>query len=297
MKLLGKYKNGNYNVKIYDDGTKIRENNLNFFESEFPENIDIKITNKCNLGCPMCHEKSTSDGLNAPNLFPNFINSLKPYTELAIGGGNVFEHPLLINFLRTLKDKKIIANITVNQVHFEKNFHFIRLLIEEKLIYGLGVSLSHISPEFLEKLSAAGENVVLHVINGIVCPDEIELLKNKKIKILFLGYKDFGRGIDYREKFDFQIKTNQNYVSQNLDKIFQWFSVVSFDNLAIEQINVKKWLTKEKYDEFYMGDEGQFTMYVDLVNGEFGQNSVSNIRYPLMDNIVDMFNMVKKENC
>ena len=25
MKLLGEYENGNYNVKIYDDGTKIRE--------------------------------------------------------------------------------------------------------------------------------------------------------------------------------------------------------------------------------------------------------------------------------
>ena len=51
MKRIGEYQNGNYTVKIYEDGTKIRENDLDFFESEFPENIDIKITNRCNMGC------------------------------------------------------------------------------------------------------------------------------------------------------------------------------------------------------------------------------------------------------
>jgi intein/homing endonuclease len=58
-KLLGSYQNGNYSVRIFSDGTKIRENDLDFFEAEFPENIDIKITNNCNIGCRFCFTPET----------------------------------------------------------------------------------------------------------------------------------------------------------------------------------------------------------------------------------------------
>ena len=54
MKLLGTYQNGNYTVKIYDDGTKIRENDLDFFEPDTVESMDIKITNSCDKMCPFC---------------------------------------------------------------------------------------------------------------------------------------------------------------------------------------------------------------------------------------------------
>ena len=40
MKQLAHYKNGNYFVTIFDDGTKIRENDLDFFEADYPESID-----------------------------------------------------------------------------------------------------------------------------------------------------------------------------------------------------------------------------------------------------------------
>ena len=58
------YQNGNYTVSIdLETGTKIRENDLDFFDAAFPESMDIKITNRCNMNCPMCHEDSKCDGL------------------------------------------------------------------------------------------------------------------------------------------------------------------------------------------------------------------------------------------
>ena len=48
--LIGEYINGNYTVKIYEDGTKIRETKEDEFISSFPESIDLKITNRCNMG-------------------------------------------------------------------------------------------------------------------------------------------------------------------------------------------------------------------------------------------------------
>lgn len=56
MALIGRYRNGNYDVLIFEDGTKVRKNDLDFFEAESPESMDIKITNQCDMGCPMCHE-------------------------------------------------------------------------------------------------------------------------------------------------------------------------------------------------------------------------------------------------
>ena len=73
----------------------------------------------------------------------------------------------------------------------------------------------------------------------------------------------------------------------------KWFNVVSFDNLAIEQLNVRRLMGEEQWNEFYLGNDGQFTMYVDMVNREFAKSSVSTERWPIMDNIDDMFNKVR----
>lgn len=138
MSVWKKYINGNYVVKFNtENGTKIRETEDDDFIAEFPENMDVKITNQCDMGCPMCHENSTVDGLHGDILNPQFINTLRPYTEMAIGGGNPLAHPDLIPFLEKLKERKVIANMTVNQVHFEKSQDVVRKLVDDGLINGL----------------------------------------------------------------------------------------------------------------------------------------------------------------
>ena len=134
-KIMGKYKNGNYQVIIQKDGTKIRETQEEQFIPEFAENIDVKICNRCDMGCVMCHEDSTPNGKLGDILNQKWVDSLKPYQELAVGGGNVLEHPDLIPFLKKLKEKQVIANLTLHQEHFEYNEKLIKGLIDEKLIY------------------------------------------------------------------------------------------------------------------------------------------------------------------
>lgn len=58
-RILGKYVNGNYVVTICRDGTKIRENELGYFEPEFPESMDVCITKYCDIGCKFCLPPST----------------------------------------------------------------------------------------------------------------------------------------------------------------------------------------------------------------------------------------------
>ena len=65
MKLLTKYQNGNYTVRLFNDGTKIRMNNLDNFTPAFAESMDVTITEKCNGHCKYCFFKDVE--VSTPN--------------------------------------------------------------------------------------------------------------------------------------------------------------------------------------------------------------------------------------
>lgn len=292
MNIIGSYINGNYSVQIFNDGTKIRETEGDSFIPDFPESMDLKITNQCDMGCPYCHENSTKDGLHGDVLNAKFIDTLRPFTEIAIGGGNVLSHPDLIPFLKRLKCKNIIANATVNQEHFMNSIDVIKQLVDDDLIKGLGVSLVNPTEEFVSTIQQF-PNAVIHVINGVINPSELLKLYDKDLKILILGYKEFRRGETYYNSNIGKVTYNKLWLSNKLTEALKHFKVVSFDNLAIRQLDVKRLLTPEKWDEFYMGDDGSATMYIDLVKEEFAVSSTSTKRHDLMDNIDNMFEFIR----
>ncbi len=288
VKLLGEYQNGNYTVKIFEDGTKIRETDGDMFIPAFPESIDMKITNQCDMGCPWCYENSRVDGKHAV-IEIELIDSIHPFTELAIGGGNPLSHPQLIPFLTTLKSKNIIANITVNQNHFIFHQDLIKYLTNKDLIKGLGISLTKVTGEFINCVQQY-PNAVIHVINGITSLNELRKLYNNNLKILILGYKEIRRGKNY---YSPKIEVNKSKIYQNICEIIRGFKVVSFDNLAIEQLELKRIFTNKDWNRFYMGDDGQYTMYIDLVEQEFAVGSTSTNRFKLTKNVPDMFNIIR----
>lgn len=296
MELLGTYKNGNFTTKIFSDGTKVRETEDDEFRPAHAENMDVKICNYCDLGCPFCHEGSTIDGKFGDILNEKFIDRLYPYQEVAIGGGDATSHPDLIPFLHKLKDRNVIANMTVNQIHFEKKQELIKQLVDEKLIYGIGVSLVNPTDQFI-KLIRQYSNAVIHVINGILKPSDIEALKNKNLKMLILGYKRLRRGNDWIMEEHENIIARQMWLNDNLPNIIKQFKVVSFDNLAIEQLNVRSLMSDEDWNEFYMGDDGTVTFYVDMVERKFARSSMADFdkRYDLLDSVDDMFKKITTE--
>ena len=294
MKLLGVYKNGNYKCILFNDGTKIRETNEDEFIPSFAENCDCKITDKCDGGCPFCYEGCTPNGKHGDILNYKFLDTLHPYTELAING-NDMSHPDLIPFLEKLKEKKVIANMTVNQIHFERHQDMIRDLVDRGLIHGLGISLNNPTENFIS-LVKQYPNAVIHVINGILLPSDVEMLSDHNLKILILGYKQLRRGVDWYDKNNTYVTANQRWLKKKLGDIISHFEVVSFDNLAITQLDVKKLMSEEDWEEFYMGDDGKYTFYLDLVEGTVGKNSLATDRHPIMDNIDDMFNKIVSED-
>lgn len=296
-KLLKAYRDGNAKVQIFDDGTRIIDipdgevPNL-----EFPLSMDLKITNWCDQMCPMCHEMSNPEGKHGDIMNLKFIDSLRAGTEIALGGGKVTSHPQLKEFLQKLKKQGVLPSITVHQNEFVDKATFINELIEEDLIYGIGIS--YLKPyDMLWKAISENENAVVHLIAGIHGKDVFDYLSQFKCKILILGYKNWGRGANLlqKEEISKSIQEKIAWLKNNLSKYIYKFKVVSFDNLALEQLDVKNIITEKQWKEFYQGDDGTMTMYVDGVKQQFARTSTSPIRYDLKDNIDGMFQIIKEE--
>ena len=292
-KLLAKYTNGNYVVRLFDDGTKIRMNNLDNLTPNFAESIDLEITSVCNGNCGYCYMNCTPQGQHA-NLNDPILDTLHPGTELAING-NDLTHPDLENFLTRMRDKGVIVNMTVNQKHLTPNIDKLIDWQDKKLLWGIGVSLIDSSdPTLIENINKL-QNVVLHVIDGLFTKEDMENLKDKGIKLLMLGYKHVGRGIQYYEENKETIDSNIAYLRENLFKNQKWFNGIGFDNLSLEHLDIKSQVSEEDWNIHFMGAEGSYTFFLDLVHKQFAVSSLDTTKYDALDSVDEMFHFIRKQ--
>ena len=293
LKKIADYQNGNVHTELYSDGTRIRTTEDSFFVPSYAENVDVHTSDRCNNGCPMCYANCTPNGKFGKLSGWNFLETLHPGTEMALN----LNFPMPSDFfdlLRYLKSQGIITNVTINQNHFEAHEDIIKQMYNEELIHGLGISLTRATREFIEMVQQY-PNAVIHVINGILSKDQYDVLKDNRLKILILGYKDTGRGIEFHSLASDIISQNQKWLYDNLPEVIKHFKVASFDNLALEQLEVRRLLTDEQWEEFYGGDDGTFSYYINLVDGYFAKNSMSDIHYPIGDLSIDeMFNIIRQ---
>lgn len=303
--ILYQYQNGNYVVSIHEDGTKIREVH-DVPAPVFPESIDLKITDKCVCNCPYCHEGSTPEGKHADleTVFSILEGIENKGTEIAIGGGDPLSHPNLMELLTWMKRRGLIANITINfrslfnTKNLEEDVEYFNSLVNDKLIWGIGLSADVFSEMYFQILGqSVTENIVYHCILGVTPPKRvIDYLRSGPKKILVLGYKTSGRGEKYLE--------NNPAVQNNIEEWKFWMpailsnpnsQVVSFDTLALDQLEMKQMVKPEVWTKHFMGKEGEFTMYVDAVKREYAISSSSpKMPFENMD-IKKMFYAVRRE--
>ena len=335
------YHNGNETLILGLDGTKVRMCRDEISEPEYPESIDVKITDRCEYGCPFCYEGCTAEGLHG-EIPEKLFSSLPPFTELAIGGGNPLLHPEFA----TLRDKyNVFMNVTVRAEDFDNFFDTERYTRCEIFDYwsaptkselellkynALGVSVS--SAESAKKFAEGFKNfsmmlydaggyrinsyrdeycpyilvddgdddgrmelntrVVVHVVNGVIGEGMLDELFDKELDLLVLGFKTKGRGVEFAENV--RVAENQKWLYDNIESLAKHFRVVSFDNLALEQLDMHRFIPDEDWKHFYMGDEGTHSMYIDLVKKEYGISSTDNRRWALTDDIKEMFRHVRE---
>lgn len=299
MNKIATYKNGNTWTTIYEDGTKEHFTLDDEFNFAFSESCDVQISQCCDNGCEWCYYGCSPTGKHGKLTGWKFFDSMRPYTEIAIN----LQRPMpddIFSFLWEMHSKKVIVNVTVNQNHFMRKDirKFLREAISDGLIKGVGISLTDPTQKDFIDMVKQYPNTVIHVIAGITPWEDIQYLMGHGLKLLILGYKQTGRGEKYFNNLGncLSIISNVSWLANNLDDVFNGFKVVSFDNLAIEQLGVKERLSEKEWENFYGGDDGTVTFFIDLVKGVFARNSLSQITYPIGDKSIDeMFEIIKKE--
>lgn len=289
--LLKKYKNGNATIELYDDGTKIMETDDNEFDFEFASSMDVCISERCDNGCKFCYANCTPNGAVA-NFDWDFLNDIPEGVEMAIN----MQFPLpdgFEEFLKRMKENGVIVNATINQRHFEKHEDYIDYLVHEHLIWGVGISLVQATEKFIDSVRQF-DNAVIHVINGVVTMTDMLMLGGKDLKLLILGYKDKGRGVTYHDEERVEVERKQEMMKNCLPIFLKMFKAVSFDNLALKQLNVKSIVSDDAWDEFYMGKEASSSFYINLVNGTYSPSSLDTLELPIGNlGVKEMFQNVK----
>ena len=290
-KLIAQYTNGNYDVALFDDGTKIRRNDLDNLTPSFAESNDITITTKCNGGCKYCYLGCNEQGQHA-DLNQPFFDTLHPGQEIALNA-NDLSHPDLEAFLERMKKQGVICNLTINQRHLKEHLQTLKDWQDRKLIWGIGISLINSKDDIL--WTNGLKNIVVHCIDGLITKEDMENLSNHNISLLILGYKVLGRGIDYYNENKKTIQANIDYLQDIVAIYGNSFRVIAFDNLALEHLKLHTKIPKEQWELNYMGDEGSYTFFIDAVNKKFAVSSLAEEQYDYTPDMTvdDMFRFVQ----
>lgn len=273
-----KYRNGNAVVTLdLQDGTRIIEYPDNDgLILETPLNIDIRVSTQCPYGynvetqkstCAFCHESALVYGQECHYgvLQQVLMDAKLPRgTEIALGVNEVT--PDLIQFVKNLWKLGLVVNITMNERYITE-FGDTGLKQMLPYVFGLGISYRSLQgclslPDWI----ADYPHTVIHVINGIDDFNDVKELSVKYRKLLVLGEKDFGFN---RGKVDLSTPQHKQWKS-NIMQLTKIFDIVSFDNLGLQQLEIRGKITDEEYKSFY---QGEHSMYINAVEQYFAPSS------------------------
>lgn len=272
LEVLNSRSNGNAKITLYNDGTREIYWPTGELDLEYPLSIDLNISNRCDNNCQFCYQNCSKGGKQADLLNLDYLKELPSGTEIAIN----IQRPLnydLEEFLKNMKDIGIIINCTINQNHLEDMYIKSNLIQWQRsgLIYGIGVSATSI--ESLVKDCEGLNNINIHMINGIHSIEDV-LKVSQNFKVLILGYKMVGRG-PVAKLEDPTIEKNIHEMNLRVkDLIKKVHYEIAFDNLALEQINIRDYVSTEQWDESYQGDDGSISFYINAVNRTYALNSL-----------------------
>jgi len=283
-----------------DNGTKVRfsfnANKKEYKKSKYPELVDLKIIDYCESNCPYCYQNSSIEGkyVDKQKLYSIFYRlSDHKVFEVAIGGGDVMSHPDIMEILGYCRNLGMIPNISVRStswLHDEKK----RRVLE--LCGGIAFSVSNSNEiENIDKiftdLKLPKNKVTFQVILELVdLADIIKACKNPNetywlYPLTILGVKDVGRGKGFEWK-----KVDES-----------WVKLVSRSqsNTGIDTILARKY--HDDLDKYGVSrllrteEEGKFSMYIDAVNGKFGESSYCDTLYDFNPDKFNWFDEMMKK--
>ena len=334
-KITDKVKNGNYYIlygQMFHKKEKLRlqVDSIPDLIPEYPELVDMKITNACEHKCPFCYMASTPKGkhANVDNVY-NIINKFKIKTEFALGGGNVLLHPEFCEIVKYIKEQNHIANITIryDDVNTINSNEKIKNAIVN-YVSGIGLSVQKesdvdVAADFINEMLELGKHVSLHIIPEMIGVEETKKILHKMwctintekkndssenndytywkanyCKVLFLRLKQSGRAKNLEHKL---LTANELNELREASK-YQFNVDTSFINTYDEWFK-SHYSDSEKF--FLTRHEGEYSMFIDAVKMQAFTSSYKDdggidIRkhdgYDTVKNINEVFAEIRKKN-
>lgn len=233
---------------------------------EYPELIDVNLTNYCTHACKCCYRACDANGEHASIVtVSGLIYGLSIPTELVLGGGNVLDYPELNHVVNFANEKGHSVSMTIHASDYMQ----VQNLKCIDNIKGLGVSvfnkLDVKRALTLHRKYSFDKHVALHIIPEYLgYKKTLELLQylndllteaDLSCYVVFLGYKYNGRGANYNPN---KLTDDQLMDLFSVDKIIA-STDTCFNN------NYKEFMLRE-YDELSLTfNEGEYSMYFDAV--------------------------------
>lgn len=289
-KITNKIKNGNYYILYGDmfgrkEKMRLQVDSIPDMIPEFPELVDMKITNACEHKCPFCYMASTPKGKHAElKDVINIVGKFNNKTEFALGGGNVLLHPNFSDIVRHIHIREHIANITIryDDVKTINENEDIKSAINN-YVSGIGISVQKasdvdVAKDFIIEMLNLGKHISLHIIPEIIGVEESVAILNKMseindsvynkyknnhsceynaCKVLFLGLKQSGRAKNIEHKLltedELGVIIEASKYQYNVDTSF----INTYDNWFNTQYDDPKY--------FLTRHEGEYSMFIDAV--------------------------------
>lgn len=278
------YINGNASITVLNDGSRVIQHSAPLV-LEYPLNVDIRVQNGCSFANTLCkdfcHEMPSVKGNECDynELLTKLSTELNKNVELAIGCNELTDG--LFNFCKEASQEGFIVNLTINQGHLQRDAFKLLQLMDNQWIKGLGISYRkplkwNVPVEFIEY-----KNSVFHVICGIDSIEDVISLRGKGVrKILILGEKDFGFNTS---KVNLESDLHKDWIRKlhNLS-----FDVISFDNLALQQLPIKNQLSDKDWNSFY---QSEHSFYINAVDKYLSPSSRSSDKSDYFTNFKDYY--------
>jgi hypothetical protein len=279
------------------------------FKPTRPELVDLKITDKCNIGCDFCYQGSSPNGKHAKyeDIEKVLVEMAKAEVfEIAIGGGEPTLHPDFFKILNKIKELGMVPNFSTKNYNFftPRNFELLK-----NVVGAIGISVSTLDDldKYIKIMTTAQSRemnnlfgtskIMMHyILDQHPMSNFIEILARLSKKTMFrhhlllLGKKDGGRSTGkYLDSTGWALFVDKFFKDEESEQLD-----VSVDTLIANRYEDDlKSIDKRQY----YTEEGRFSVYVDVVNKKFGKASygIPLLPYKSPRDILEAFKLWKPE--
>lgn len=248
-----------------------------------PELCDVKITDACQKGCRYCYQGSTPVGKHAPmrrvSALARALAECRCF-EVALGGGEPFEHPEFLGILDTFYIQGIVPSFSTRRLDWLADKELVTKVIDKAGAFAYSVDSADEVLAFGKATEGAGLATpsydarlainVQHVLGTAPREEFRKILcaaHEIGVRLTLLAYKPLGRGRTFAP---------HEHSSWLLD-VLEARGEYKCPYLAIDTPLAARYRRELEgagiRREFYDTEDGAFSMYVDLVGMEAGPSS------------------------